>query len=156
MELNDYIDMAVAKCGSIQAVADAIGTQRENLSAAKRGKRGIGAYPATRLAQIVGVEPLEVIAASELVTEKNEERRKFWSPFVEHARAACLMAGIAIVMSILTPSPVQASENEPWASAGDKNDFYYVKLWKAIKKAWARLASAWRNAKGSVPGILWV
>ncbi|MDD3482985.1 hypothetical protein [Azovibrio restrictus] len=111
MELSDYIEMGIRKTESktVKELAELIGMKRENLSAAKRHKSGIAPYAATKLAQIVGVEPLEVIAASELVTEKNDERRKFWSPFVEHARAACMLIALGSVTNFVTPSPAVAS-----------------------------------------------
>ena len=44
-------------------------------------------YACVKLADLLGVERIEVIAASELVTEKNPERREAWLPFVLAAEA---------------------------------------------------------------------
>jgi hypothetical protein len=42
---------------------------------AKNGKRGLPVYACVALAKLLEVPPMEIIAASELVTAKTEERR---------------------------------------------------------------------------------
>ena len=53
-----------------------------NLTNAKAQQRGLPNYACVILAKLLGVPPIEVIAANELVTEKREERRAEWLPFV--------------------------------------------------------------------------
>ncbi|MDP2852571.1 MAG: hypothetical protein Q8O23_04110, partial [Gallionella sp.] len=57
------------------------------------------------IADLIGEDRITVIAASELVTEKKEERRKVWHPFV--ARAASVVLGIVILN--MTPAPAEAA-----------------------------------------------
>lgn len=59
-----------------------LGQEREALSGAKASRRGLPAYACIKLAKLIGVEPISVIAASELVTEKKEERRAEWLPLL--------------------------------------------------------------------------
>jgi hypothetical protein len=64
---------------------------------AKNGKRGLPVYACVALAKLLEVPPMEIIAASELVTAKTEERRALFLPFVQTARNLHLsmIAGLA-------------------------------------------------------------
>ena len=81
-QLGDYIEAAVEKIGSVKEVAELVGVSRSSLSDAKSNRHGIPAASCVVLAQIVGAEPLAVIAANEMVTETREERKAVWLPFV--------------------------------------------------------------------------
>jgi hypothetical protein len=52
---------------------------------AKGHRRGLPNYAYVKLADLLGTERIEVIAASELVMEKKPERREVWLPFVPAA-----------------------------------------------------------------------
>lgn len=58
-----------------------------NLTSAKMGRRGLPAEVCGRLADIniIEADRWTVLAASNLVTEKNEEKRAYWRSFVEIA-----------------------------------------------------------------------
>ncbi|GAB1393788.1 hypothetical protein MASR1M60_19520 [Rhodocyclaceae bacterium] len=89
MELRDYIECGSTKCGSMKAMAEKLGMELDHVSKAKAHRRGLPAWACVRLAQLIGEDERRVIAASELVTEKNPERRAVWLPFVtEIAQAA--------------------------------------------------------------------
>lgn len=89
MDLNGYITKAVEVTGTIRELSDRLQIPANAISDAKRGTRGIPAFACVKLAQLIGEDERRVIAASELVTEKNPERRAVWLPFVtEIAQAA--------------------------------------------------------------------
>lgn len=83
MELREMIERAAEKTGGQKELADKIGINPNNLTNAKRGERGLPTYACVKLAQLIGEDERHVIAASELVTEKNPERRAVWLPFVQ-------------------------------------------------------------------------
>lgn len=111
MKINRFIEMGVEKTGSQKALANALDIDVTVLSAVKAGRRGLSNVVCIKLADLIKVERIEVIAASDLVTEKDEEKRKvFESCFTKTSRAACL--GLALgVSTIMTPTPSHANIN---------------------------------------------
>ncbi len=102
MELRDYIEIGISKFGTITKLAEELGLQRESLSAAKAHRRGLPAYAISKLARILEIDPQVVTAASELVTERNEEKRRYWLPFVTNAQNFGKMASYALILGIVT------------------------------------------------------
>jgi hypothetical protein len=90
MELREYIKAGIEKYGSVVSLAKLIGQDAANVTNAKAHRRGLPNYACVMLADLLGAERIEVIAASELVTEKNPERQKVWLPFVLAAEARML------------------------------------------------------------------
>ena len=120
MELKELIERAEKATGSQKKLALIIGQDAGNLRGAKAGLKGLPDHVCVRLAELIGVEPMTVIAASKLVTEKKEEVRKIWHPFVN--RAASVILGTVILN--MTPHPAEAAQTQ--AQAIDSN-VYYVK-----------------------------
>jgi len=112
MELRDYIEAGEKKIGGRVALANYLEQNPDVISAAKTKKRGLPSFACVALAKLIGVPEIEVIAASELVTEKKPERRAIWAPFIQgaarHAMAVTLVVGVT---SFVTPPPVQAAQN---------------------------------------------
>ncbi len=99
MELREYIDAGIRKTGTAKELAKHLGLAHASYIAnARGGQRGLPNAACYKLADLIGVTRDEVIAASELVTEKDEGLRAFWRPFVETARHAhqLMIATIAI------------------------------------------------------------
>ena len=87
MELKDYIEAGVAKFTPATELAKQLGQNANLVRDAKAHRKGLPNYACVKLADLLGAERIEVIAASELVTEKNPERREVWIPFVLAAEA---------------------------------------------------------------------
>ncbi len=87
MNLSDYIKHGEQQRSTGKALAEYLGIMPPDLSAAKNGRRGLPAFACVKLAQLIGEDERRVIAASELVTEKNPERRAVWLPFVQEIAA---------------------------------------------------------------------
>ena len=90
MELKEYIEAGTKKTGSIAELAKLIEQNAANVTNAKAHRRGLPNYACVILAELLEVPQIEVIAASELVTEKNPERQKVWLPFVLAAEMRAL------------------------------------------------------------------
>ena len=105
MELKTLIERAEKAAGSQKALGLMVGQAPSTLRAAKAGLQGLPDHVCVRLAELIGEEPMTVIAASKLVTEKKEEVRKIWRPFV--ARAASVILG-AVILN-MTPAPAEAA-----------------------------------------------
>lgn len=110
MEIKTYIEMGEKRAGKQVELAKILGVRDSYLRTVKTGRNGLPDAVCILLARYIEVDPLEVIAASNLVTEKDEERRKiFESCFTK----AASVAAAAIVISILTlplQKPVNAQE----------------------------------------------
>jgi len=134
MELRDYIEQAANKAGSVSALARMLGLNQPDVSNAKAMKKRLPNKAVVEIAEYIGADLKAVIAANELVTEKDEAKRAFWSPFVEHARAAAILVGLALVTNFVTPSPAQAS-----SYLGQVNNLFVlckVRRLKAYAKTW--------------------
>ena len=105
MELKTLIERAEKATGSQKALCLMVGQDAGNLRGAKAGLKGLPDHVCVRLAELIGEEPMTVIAASKLVTEKKEEVRKVWRPFV--SRAAAVFLG-AVILN-MTPTPSEAA-----------------------------------------------
>lgn len=97
------ITAAEEKAGGRKQLATILDQNPEALTSAKAHRRGLPAYACISLAKLINVNPLEVIAASELVTEKKEERRAVFLPFVQHLSLAkhLAMATMATGLTVL-------------------------------------------------------
>ncbi|WP_297574461.1 hypothetical protein [uncultured Deefgea sp.] len=63
------------------ALAKALETSTAAVSHYRTGKRQMDNWCACKVATILGMNPMEVIAISELEREKNEAKRNFWQNF---------------------------------------------------------------------------
>lgn len=82
MNLRDYIEMGEMEAGSQVKLAEYLMMNPANIRNAKRGTQGIPDAMCIKLAKLVGATEIEVIAASNLVTEKNPERRKIFEGYL--------------------------------------------------------------------------
>jgi len=109
MDMRELIDAGAKKAGEQKTLAGLVGLDNRRLSDIKAGRCGMPDYACFRLASYLGIDPAQVIAASALVTEKNEERRKVFYPFVM-GRAATIAATIAAIGSTALPTETQAAQ----------------------------------------------
>lgn len=109
MELKEFIAHGAEKAGGLTELGKLLGLRQQEMTSAKGHRRPIPLDAAVRLADYIGADLRAVIAANELVTEKKEEKREFWRPFAEHARAASLATILLVVTSFVTSTPAEAA-----------------------------------------------
>jgi ribosome-binding protein aMBF1 (putative translation factor) len=78
MIFKELIEKAEKAAGSQKELALKIGQTPSALRSAKCGNIGLPIYACIMIADLIEIDRIEVIKASELVTEKKEERRQFW------------------------------------------------------------------------------
>ncbi|HOI38680.1 MAG TPA: hypothetical protein PLF11_15030, partial [Bacillota bacterium] len=67
----------------------------------------------------------QILAANELVTEKNEKKRAYWENFLgDFAKAASIALAIGAITNFVTPTPAEAAQNK---ATNEQNNPYYVK-----------------------------
>lgn len=76
MDMKNYIEKAEKKAGMQLELAKLLNTSSNNIRSIKAGKRGMPVDACIILADYIGEDRLKVIAASNLVTEKDEKKRK--------------------------------------------------------------------------------
>lgn len=102
MELRDYIAAGIEKCGTAVSLAKLLDQNPTVIGNAKAHQRGLPVYACIKLAELIDAEPLEIIAASELVTEKREDRKAVFRPFVQMGRLAHpMIVGIVSSATVL-------------------------------------------------------
>jgi proteasome lid subunit RPN8/RPN11 len=124
MELKKYIEKGEEKAGKQIELAKILGISDGYIRMVKSKKRGLPVETCILLADYINEDRLEVIAASGLVTEKDEKKRKiFESCFKKTSQAACIGLVISLTM-IMTPIPANADIT----TAQKQNNLYYVIL----------------------------
>lgn len=71
-------------------LAKELSLSRPRISDYRHGRRNADAYACTRIAEVLGKDPLEIIAAVEAETAKTKERRDYWTNFRGTGRTATL------------------------------------------------------------------
>lgn len=95
MKINEYIEAAERKAGKKAELAKTLKISDGYIRMVKTGRRGFSDDVCIRLADYIGANRLEVIAASNLVTEKDKEKRKlFESCFTTAASAIFVLAAV--------------------------------------------------------------
>ncbi len=115
MELRELIEQAAKFAGNQVALAKVIGVHPDVLTAAKAGRRGLPEVACGKLAEILGIDPWTVVAASALVTEKNPDKRAYLAPFVRdlpRKAAAWVIASVsAATLGAIAPGDANAYAN---------------------------------------------
>jgi len=126
--MKNYIVLAIMEVGSQKELADYLGVSSQQITNAKNGRAGLPIAVCCQIAQLLTINEMEVISASELITEKNQERRAVLLPFVSHAASVILGA----VILNMTPAPANASELIGLDRNSLNSNVYYVKYKKKI------------------------
>lgn len=110
----DYLDAAKEALGGISdyALAKRLGVSQPSISILRSGKRQPDNYVACTLAAILGIDPLEIIAAAELAREKDEKKREFWQGFWNQrfGKLAVCLALVGMLLGAANPSLQGASD----------------------------------------------
>lgn len=124
MQLSEIITKAIPRFPSEAALARHLGVAPTLLNDAKKGKRPLPLAACGRLAEIVGMDRYDVAAASDLLTEKNEQRRAYLLPFVRHAAG---IMGLAVMAGTALPHDANAAQPRTFERPALPNTVYYVK-----------------------------
>ena len=109
MQMKNYIERAEKKAGKQIELAKILGITANYIRMVKANQRGLPIEICIILADYIEVDRLEVIAASNLVTEKDEKKRKILESCFNRAATVAVAASLIGVTSIVTPSPANAS-----------------------------------------------
>lgn len=123
MEMRNYIEIGEKKAGKQTELAKILGIRDSYLRQAKLGKSGLPDAVCIELADYINVDRIEVVAASNLVTEKDERRRKVFEKCLKKSsNAAVNMLIASIVTTILTMAPAKPAN----AGSQDTNNLLSI------------------------------
>lgn len=107
---NEWLDAVKSQHGieSDYRLAKVLGVATQNVTNWRTGRNGMDAYTAAKVAELLNVDALKVIASAEAERARNDEKRSFWRKL-----AACVLIGTATAGGAGTPSPAQASGSSP-------------------------------------------
>ncbi len=130
MEMKNYIELAEKKAGSQTNLAKLLEITDRYVRQVKNGKQGFAVEICIQLADFIGADRLEVIAASNLVTEKDEKKRKILESCFSISRAAnfTITALLIGIVTITSQNPANASQ----ITVSDRSYLYYVKYYLPV------------------------
>lgn len=116
MNSADYIELLKkqTKTGSIYAVAKLLELNDTTVRHYAKGRREFDTYAALRVAELLNIEPMQVIADVEAAREKDESRRRYWKELAK--KSAGLIATVVFAITLLTlPDANHSQQSTPLA-----------------------------------------
>lgn len=110
MEMKNYIEKAEKKAGRQIDLAKMLGISDAYIRMVKSGKRGFPDDICIQLADYIEADRLEVIAASNLVTEKDEKKRKIFESCFRKVAGVAAAGIITAIVTLPAARPVNASD----------------------------------------------
>ncbi|SFJ01496.1 hypothetical protein [Nitrosomonas sp. Nm34] len=128
MELNRFIEIGEKKAGKQIELAKILGISDSYIRVVKTGRRGFPVDICILLADYIDADRMEVVAASNLVTEKDEKKRKIFERCLKKtSNAAASIATVIVLTTVLTLSPVRSSQAAGLEGNQASSNVYYVK-----------------------------
>lgn len=116
MEMKKYIEFGEKAAGNQEKLAAYLEQYATNIRRIKRGGSRLPVPMCIKLAKLIDADPVDVIMANELATEKNEEKRELLKSCLSKAAVIVLIVGVTM---IVTPSPAHAAPLLDSGVAGD-------------------------------------
>ncbi|WP_199154320.1 hypothetical protein [Chromobacterium sp. ASV23] len=107
----EYLQDAIEKLGvenDVQAAA-ALRISKQALSHYRTGTRIMDDFACIMVAKVLGIDGMEIIAATQMEREKDQERREIWADFRKKFGVKMGIAGLAVTMTIGSLTPTKAS-----------------------------------------------
>lgn len=107
MTTNEFLDAVKARHGfkSDYELSRALGVKPQTISSYRVGRTSMDPMMAAKVAELLAMNPLEVIASAEAERAKDEKAKGFW---MRYAAALLMVVGVSA-----PPSPAEASTAQP-------------------------------------------
>jgi transcriptional regulator with XRE-family HTH domain len=127
----NYLDRAKEKLGikADNEFAGLIGVTRAAISKWRNGKGVMDDYAAAKIAEILGIQEMEVIAAANVERDNDPNRQEFWEKHYKRLggyAAGFVLAFVTLIVTLGSPSPAQAAPILDTHSAF-ADDIHYAK-----------------------------
>ena len=110
MQIKKYIEQGETKSGTQKELANMLGVSASYIRMVKAGQKGLSIDMCIVLADYIGEDRLEVIAASNLVTEKDEKKRKILESCFKKVAGVAAAAVMTSIVTLPSTSPANAQE----------------------------------------------
>lgn len=148
--MNDYLDMGKVICKTDSELARAIGRTYREVWAYRKGKKTPDVTTSTKLALLIGVEPIEIIACIEALSAKDDDKKEFWTGFLLQHKLLTITA-LSLILSAsygiedTDAAGVQASvaSHHPTTISP-----HYAQYWKRLRSLFAGLSGIQRFYHG--------
>lgn len=132
MRSVEYLELAQKKTGLPRyKLGELLGIKAGSISNLMNGKRVMNDYVACRLAEVLGVDEMEIIAQCNLERAEREEERKFWKKKIQKL-ALSAVATVTIVLGGIGLNTKYTAEVESagllWASSFMLAIFLYRRI----------------------------
>lgn len=124
------------------AVANLLETDEANVSRIRKGKKHPSNEMCFRIAEILELEPSEVIAVVEMEAAKDEEKKEFWkNHFFQHGRVAVIAIAAVCTVSFYSDQAEAFATTESGKSvhAGHIIAHYAKYIMNVLNLAWTIL-----------------
>lgn len=143
----DWIDEAEKRLGlSDYAMAKRLGVSTAQMSRYRTGQRFLGDDVAVRLAELLGVDPLPILAAAAAERATTDTARAAWARYAE---GMATFTG-AMVLGTLLSAPIDARASTAQAQSSDPG--LYIMSTKRQRKR-TRADQDTRSKPGLIPGF---
>lgn len=126
MDMKNYIEQAEKKAGSQIKLAEMLDITASYIRMVKASKRGLPIEMCIMLADYIGADRLEVIVASNLVTEKDEKKRRILE--------SCFSRAASITVAALFTSILMFSSGGPIHAAPIEKNYNNTNYWQLPKE----------------------
>ena len=112
---RDYLEEALSKLGDCSDAEKArqMKFSPQAMSFYRSGERKMDDFACIMVARVLGLDPMEIIAACQEEREKSEERREFWKDF-RKTLGVQVVASLTLGAMTMTAAPeAKASNNNP-------------------------------------------
>ncbi|MDF0607203.1 hypothetical protein HZU77_016425 [Neisseriaceae bacterium TC5R-5] len=105
----EYLEDAEKKLGTVgndSATARALKTTPQSIHNYKKGHSKMDDYHCIRVAQVLGIDPIEIIAAVQEEREKSSEKKEFWRDFREarEREKGVILVPLMVIMTLMLAS----------------------------------------------------
>ena len=111
METTELLQKVKDKTGaeSDYKLAKVLDIPTQRIADYRSGKRAPDVYACTKIAIMLGVDPLEIISEVEARSAQTQAKRDFWRDFRQHTGKAAVMV---LALGFMTSSPVDVHASQ--------------------------------------------
>jgi transcriptional regulator with XRE-family HTH domain len=119
-------EVKAKKCvDSDYKLAQVLDISKQKISDLRSGKEKPGPYECAKIAEVLGRDPLSVIAQVEAESARTEKKRAYWRNFFSGLKRTALGCGwLTIVLGLHSAPP---NGNGERSTGSDSHNVYYVK-----------------------------
>ncbi len=120
MKTTEYLDAARRKTGSktSAALAEALGVTGGAMSRYESGERVIDDYTAARVAELLNIDPMQVIAQANAEREKDENRKSYWQRIAHMSVRTAACVTVTTIAALTAPSSADAASADKGGAIG--------------------------------------